>query len=188
MSNRRTGRGRLSSIDLLPDEAQPDVEWALEELRARKLQQTEIFDTFVARLAEKDIEPPSRSAFNRYSVRKAIQFRQLDEARRISNELVAALGADGADDLTVAVSEMLKVTAMQMLEGGVHDPKGVMELARAIQAAVGAQKTSLEHRKKLEDRIMAKASKAIDAVAKEGGLSAERVSQLRREFLGVRTA
>ena len=34
---RREGRGRLSSIDQLPDEAEPDILWALEELRKREM-------------------------------------------------------------------------------------------------------------------------------------------------------
>ena len=38
----RIGRGRLSSIDLLPEEADEDVAWALEQLRARDLPQNTI--------------------------------------------------------------------------------------------------------------------------------------------------
>lgn len=187
-AKRRSGRGRLSSIDTLPDQAQPAIEWALEALRDRKLPQTEILEEFNRRLDAHGLEPISASAFNRYAVRKAIQFRQLDEARRISSELVAALGADGADDLTIAVGEMLKLSAMQILEGGGSNAMDIMSLAKAIQAATSAQKTSAEHRTKIEQRIMAQAAKAIEATAKEGGLSKERVAQLRREFLGVKTA
>jgi hypothetical protein len=34
-ADKREGRGRLSSIDLLPEEADEDIVWALEQLRAR---------------------------------------------------------------------------------------------------------------------------------------------------------
>lgn len=183
---RRQGRGRLSTIDLLPDEAQPDVEWALEELRERKMHQTDILREFNRRLDARGIEPISKSAFSRYAVRKAIQFRKLDEARRISGELVEALGADGADDLTIAVGEMLKLSAMQILEGGDHSPKDIMELARAIQAATGAQKTSAEHRRRMEERLAEKLDEAVDSVAKVKGITAETAEAIKAQILGVK--
>ena len=183
---RRQGRGRLSTIDLLPDEAQPDVEWALEELRERKMHQTDILREFNRRLDACGIEPISKSAFSRYAVRKAIQFRKLDEARRISGELVEALGADGADDLTIAVGEMLKLSAMQILEGGEHSPKDIMELARAIQAATGAQKTSAEHRRRMEERLAEKLDEAVDSVAKVKGITAETAEAIKAQIRGVK--
>lgn len=187
-SNRRQGRGRLSTIDLLPDEAQPDVEWALEELRERKMHQTDILREFNRRLDARGIEAISKSAFSRYAVRKAIQFRKLDEARRISAELVEALGADGADDLTIAVGEMLKLSAMQILEGGEHSPKDIMELARAIQSATSAQKTSAEHRRRMEERIAEKLDEAVETVAKVKGITAETAEAIKAQILGVKAS
>lgn len=187
-AKRRRGRGRLSTIDLLPDEAQPDVEWALEELRERKKHQTDILRAFNARLEARGIKPVSKSTFSRYAVRKAIQFRQLDEARRISSELVEALGADGADDLTIAVGEMLKLAAMQIVEGGKLSPKDIMELARAVQSATSAQKTSAEHRRRMEERIADKVDEAVEQVAKVKGITAETAEAIKSQILGVRAA
>ena len=94
------GRGRLSSIDQLPEEAEDDIVWALEALRENKIPQTAILEEFNLRLADKDIEPISKSAFGRYSIRKARQFRQLDAVRRMSAELVDTLGPEGPDEVT----------------------------------------------------------------------------------------
>jgi len=163
----RAGRGRLSSIDLLPDEAEADIVWVNEELRAGKRLQIDILEEFNARLADRGIAPISKSAFNRYSVRKAIQFRQLDETRRISAELAESLGTGGSDQLTIAVAEMVKTAAFQILEQGKLDPKGVMELARATQAAASAAKISADHRRKLEEEIKAKLVKAVDKMEEE---------------------
>ena len=88
-ADRREGRGRLSSIDLLPDEATPDVIWALEQLRERKLPQNAILAEFNLRLADKGLEPVSKSAWSRYAVRKAIQFRKHDEARAVATNAVS---------------------------------------------------------------------------------------------------
>lgn len=160
----RKGRGRLSSIDLLPEEAEPDVVWAAEELRQGKRLQIDILAEFNARLADRGIGPISPSAFGRYSVRKAEQFREMDEIRRISAELSSSLGTGGADELTLAVAAMVKKAAYKMLEGGKLDPKSVMELARAVQSAASAAKMSAEHRRRLEDEFRARFEKAVDAV------------------------
>jgi hypothetical protein len=160
--DRREGRGRLSSIDLLPEEAEPDVVWALEALRERSMPQNAILDEFNKRLADRGIAKVSKSAWSRYAVRKAIQFRRLDEVQRMSAELVQSLGTGGPDQVTVAVAEMLKLAAFQRLEEGKLETKGIMELARALSSAVGAQKTSAEHRKRLEEDVRDRVDKAID--------------------------
>lgn len=184
---RREGRGRLSSIDLLPDEAEPDVVWALECLRERSMPQNAIFDEFNARLADRGIGKVSKSSWSRYSVRKAIQFRKLDEVQRMSGELVASLGTDGPDQVTVAVAEMLKLATFHRLEEGELDTKGIMELARALSAAVGAQKTSAEHRRKLEDEVRAKVDKAIDKAeaSSDSPDTAAVLKKIREDVYGI---
>lgn len=107
----------------------------------------------------------------------------------MSAELVSQLGPDGADEVTVMVAELLKVVLLEQLEGGELKPKEAMELGRALQSVVSAQKTSTEHRKKLEQESAARVAEAFDEAEKavsEAGLSADRIAQLRREFLGVK--
>ena len=186
--DRREGRGRLSSIDLLPDECEPDIVWALEQLRERAMPQNAIVDEFNARLADRGIAKVSKSAFSRWSVRKAIQFRRLDEVRAITGDIVTGLGTDGPDQVTVAVAEMLKVAIYESLEGALST-KQIMELSRALGSAVAAQKGSADHRRKLEEQANAKvveAAEKVGDIAREAGLSADRVAQIRRDVLGVR--
>lgn len=186
---RREGRGRLSSIDQLPDEAEPDIIWALEQLRERSMPQIAILAEFNARLADKGIGSVTKSAFSRWSVRKALQFRRIDEVRAITSDVVSGLGTDGADQVTVACAELLKVAIFESLEGGV-DPKAIMALSRALNSAVAATKTSAEVKAKAEARVAEQISAAADragTAAREAGLSAERAADLRRQVLGVRT-
>lgn len=188
MTDRREGRGRLSSIDLLPEEAEADIVWALECLRERTMPQAGILAEFNARLADRGVGSVSKSAFSRWSIRKAIQFRRLDEVRAITSDVVAGLGTDGADQVTVACAEMLKVAIYEALEGS-PDAKSIQALARALNAAVAAQKTSADHRAKLEAKVAAQVEQAADRAgdaAREAGLSADRVAQIRRDVLGVR--
>lgn len=165
---RREGRGRLSSIDLLPEEAEPDIVWALEQLRLREMPSKMILAEFNGRLADRGIAPISKSAWGRYSIRKAVQFRRLDETRRIASDLAPSLGTDGADHVTMMIAEMVKVAAFQLLEGGDVGSKGLMELSRAVATSVAAQKTSAEHRRQLEAEVKARLQEAADAVADMG--------------------
>lgn len=184
-ASEREGRGQLSSIDMLPEEADDDIIWALDQLRERKLPQSTILMEFNERLADKGLGPISKSAFNRFSVRKAKQFRRLDEVQRMGSELAASMGAEEPDQVTIAVAELLKVAAFEILEGGELKTKELMELSRALQSAVGAQEKSAQYRERLQ-REMAKAADRVETVASEAGLSAEVVAQMRRDFLGVR--
>jgi len=183
------GRGRLSSIDLLPEEADEDIRWALEQLRECKLPQNTILIEFNERLADKGIDPISKSAWGRYSVRKAKQFRRLDDVQRISSELVGSLGTEHSDEVTIAVAEMVKMAAFHALEGDDAKPKDILELSRALQAAVSAQRGSAEYRKQLEQRIaqeVARAADVAETIAAEAGLGPDRIAQMRREFLGIK--
>lgn len=165
------GRGRLSSIDLLPDEAEPDIVWAAEQLRERSMPAGAILIEFNKRLADRGIGPISKSAWGRHAVRKAMQFRALDEHRRLSQEVIGAIGEDGADAVTVMVAEMIKVATVQMLErhGATMGPKDIMALSRALSTAVTAQRGSADYRRQLEAEVQDRLAKAADALTEAGG-------------------
>lgn len=195
--DRRAGRGRLSTIDLLPDGAEEDIVWALEQLRARAIPQNLILDQFNSRLASRGMAAVSKSAFSRWSVRKAIQFRRLDEVRAITNDLVASLGTNDADDVTIAIGEILKASVFERVERAGQDDEGlkgkeIKELSTALNHIVAAQKGSAAYRKTLEDRVNAQIEKAAqkvgeaEQVMREAGLSADQVAQIRRDVLGLR--
>lgn len=184
-ADRREGRGRLSSIDLLPDEATSDIGWANDQLRERKLPANVIFTEFNERLADKGIKPISRSAWNRYSVRQAIQFRKHDETGKMASELVSKLGPNAADDVTVMVAEMLKVAMFEHLEEGKLSTKALQELSRGLASLVAAQKNSLEHRLRLQrEEDLKKTAEAVNEVGKKAGVSLETLAEINRA-LGV---
>src|SRR3546814_3044775 len=78
------GRGRLSSIDLLPEEAEPDIVWASEQLRLREKPAKMILAEFNARLADRGIASISKSAWGRYSVRSEEHTSELQSLMRHS--------------------------------------------------------------------------------------------------------
>jgi hypothetical protein len=68
---KRSGRGKLSSIEILPEVCDEDIAWVNAELKERRIPQTEILREFNARIADHGCKPISKGAFSRYSVRKA---------------------------------------------------------------------------------------------------------------------
>lgn len=180
---RKEGRGHLSSIDMLPDEAEAAIVWANEQLRERKLPSAVILAEFNERLADVGLDSISKSAWGRYAVRKAIQFRRLDEIQRMGGELARTMDAKAPDEVTVAVAELLKVAAFEILEEGNVSTKGVMELSRALQSAVSAQKTSAEYRERLEKELqarLAEAAKEAGEIGKRAGVSPEAMAKITK--------
>lgn len=194
---KRTGRGRLSGIELLPEEATPIIAWAADELRDRSRTQLDIYQEFHAKLedlqrehrGELEFTIPSFKAFNRHAIKLATLSRRLDETREIAGALAKSFDAGASDNLTVIAAEAIKTLVFEVLtaagESGI-DPKGAMQLAGALYRATQAQGVSTARRLKVEQEFEQKAEAAIEKVAAEAGLSAERIAQLRRDFLGVR--
>lgn len=182
MAGKRT---RLSSLDLVPDDAQDDIVWAIGQLNSRTRTQADILFDLNDRLAVKGIDPISSSAFNRKAVKlRAVQIR-LDEARHIFTGIADRFTPDKVDDNSIVLGEFIKMLIFELTQEDASErtPKEAMELARAFHDAVKGQAMSAARRTKLEKEYRDKAAAAIGAVAKRAGLSKERVAELRDEFL-----
>ncbi|RFC63616.1 DUF3486 family protein [Fulvimarina endophytica] len=181
---------RLSSIDRLPAEADDDIVWAHGELKAGKRHKYEILDEFNGRLADKGIGSISRSAWYRHTVAVAEATRRIEQTREIAAAITERLGPGQTDDLTIAVSETIKTLVFEMLQDGGREgftPKQAKEMAEAIRAAVAAQTVSSDRRRRIEAELDAKVEETLDKVGTVAGLSADRVAQMRRDLLGVRS-
>ncbi|RLQ88902.1 DUF3486 family protein [Notoacmeibacter ruber] len=184
----REGRGRLSSIDLLPPDADGIVQWAVAELQARERTQLDILVEMNGKLEEIGCDPISPSAFNRYSTRLASTTRRLQETRDIASAVTERLGPEKADDITIMLVELIKSAAFSILETGELDSKAFMELSKGLQHALSAQKISADARRvqqqEIEKRVAAAAEAAAD-VAGEKGFSADTVEAIKARILGV---
>lgn len=179
---------RLNSVDLLPAEAEDDVVWVCQELASRKRTRLEILVEFNERLTEKGIKPISRSAFYRAAVERAAAVTRVQRAREMFKGIASQFTAEDVDENTIILGEFIKTLIIELVHdgAGAKDPKQAMELARAFQATVAAQKISTDRRQKLQAEFAKRTEATIEKVAREGGLSADVVAQLRRDFLGVR--
>ncbi|MBY6243866.1 phage protein Gp27 family protein [Methylosinus sp. Sm6] len=187
------GRGRLASLDLVPEEGQEDIRWAYAQLNERKRTAADILFELNDRLEAKGLGDYaiSKSAFNRRSVRISRANDRMAMSRAMFEGIADHLTPDNIDKSNVALGEFIKTLISEIVsEQETMTSKEAMELSKAFQSVVAAQKTSSARRTQLEAELEEKQKKAADAlgaVAREAGLSAERVAQIRRDVLGVRT-
>lgn len=194
----RPGRGRLSSIDLLPREVDDIVAWAADELGNRDRTQFDIYQEFVQKLEERmaefhgelEIEIPGLRSFNRHAVRLSRMSRMLDETREIASVMAAKFDPQKSDDMTVTTAETIKALVLYMIHAAKGEitlaaSKNVMELASAFRSAQQAQGVSSDRRRKAEAEFKAKVQEAVTTVAKAKGLSAETVEAIQAQVLGV---
>jgi Protein of unknown function (DUF3486) len=185
-SARREGRGRLSSIDQLPDACEPDIVWALEQLEARKAHSNAILKEFNARIADKGAGKISPQAWNRWSIRKALQLRRMQEGRAIMSGIHGALPTDNAnDEITLVLGEMIKLAVFEQLEAGTRgenrlDEKQLGNLSRTLRHAVKAQVDTLEFRQAKADfeERMKKTAEAVESLGKNGLVGAATLEKI----------
>lgn len=181
------GRGRLSSIDLMPAEGQEDLAWAMEQLNARAMTQADILSELNGRLADKGLPLISKSAFNRRSMRVAEINRRAGEKAAIVSAIAPSLTPEKIEEMDRVVGEILKMTILEVLDrdGGSVGSKGAMELARGYQAVIQGQAKSADAREKREKQFAEKVKKGVDAIARAKGLTAETADEIKAQILGI---
>jgi len=196
------GRGRLSSIERLPEVCDEDIAWANEELRERRMPQTEILRQFNARLADKGIKGVSVGAFSRFSVRVAVEMRKANATRQITDAVLARMPKGDRTDTTLAAIELVKFRIVQLvMDEDRPDPKLLGHAALTLQRLSATALREAEGQRRVEkDKRETEAKQneqqaaspeaietadAVEKIATEAGLSAERVAAIRRGVLGL---
>ncbi|SNY91382.1 Protein of unknown function [Cohaesibacter sp. ES.047] len=193
----RKGRGRLSSIDLWPDEADYLIEWAIEELGKHDRTQVDILADLNQKIDElnrsgvldEPLEPVTSSTFNRYTLRLAREQRRKRENQLIMSSLHKELNPQDAAKQDQVLIEFLKTLTFEILTSsgeGKLTPKNALELSNALKSVMQAENVSNRLRKEMQKDFDAKTEEIIDKASKSAGLSSGQVAQLRRDFLGLR--
>lgn len=189
------GRGRLSSLDLLPEEAQDDLIWACQQLAERQRTQADILFEFNDRLEVKGIDAVSKSAFNRKAIRIAAATRRQRETREIFSALSGDIEPERIDEHSIVLGEFLKTLIFELLQPGRAELNAddALKLSRGFKEVMVGQKVSSDRRadeqKREQEReriAREKTAQVIDAVGKAKGLTSETVEVIKREVLGIR--
>lgn len=182
-------------IDRLPS----DLRTSIDRYLGKENRSVDEFTTFLAELLAPHEISVSRSSAHRYMVSKE----ESAEILRQTREMTAALAQEMSDSkqqgqLGRMLVEMARSLVHDMLvtyhrKGETPDPKelamigkGLAEMARAARLDQDFEKRVEDERKTIEAEANRKAADSMEKVATEAGLSAERVAQIRRDFLGVR--
>ena len=185
---------RLSSLDLLPTEAEEDIAWAKEELRAKKRLQQDILSELNLKLTIKGIKPISASAFSRAFLRMQAAISRFEEMREIAAVVAEKLEVGAGEDITLMVSELIKTLIYETLEdaGQLRVNGATAEMlanfALALKSAEQSRKLTADMRLGVVRDLEKRAAKAIDAVGKERGLTAETVKDIKSAFLNLKAA
>lgn len=192
---RRRGRGRLSSIQLLPEEVSDIVIWAAGELQAAKRTQIDIYKDFAQRLDERQREArgelefdiPSRTAFNRYSIGLDAMTREMNEMREMASAVVGTLDEQESDDLTLCVTEAIKGIIFHLIRTRKDeiDPKAIANLSNGMLRILQAQNVSTARRQKIEQEYRQKVATSVETAARERGMSDDTVEAIKAKILGV---
>ena len=190
------GRGRLSGIEQLPDEASDIIIWARDELQDRSRTQLDIYQDFYRKLEELKRENhgelefaiPSFSAFNRHSLKLAAHTRDMEETRVIASAAAQRMDPAASDDVTKMAVETVKsiVYGIMVSKRDRVDAKAARELANALKAALQAQNISDALRTRIEARFKEQVETAVDTAVREKGLSSDAAEEIKAKILGVR--
>lgn len=190
MSRRRQGRGRISSIDQLPDEAGPFVVEAIKALNERKRTQEDIREELNNHLLGIGCAPVSSSAFNRYSLNLATQGRKMMQAREVAGIFAERMDEQPDGDVGLLLGETLKTLIYDVIidstiEGESPSIKMLGSAAKAVKELELARGANLRAAKLKQDNFIDDTADAVAEMAKEQGLSKSVVEKIRREVLGV---
>lgn len=177
----------LNSLDLLPEECQDDVVWALARLNERQRTQADILFELNDRLAVKGHGPVSRSAFSRASVRLKRRADRLAERDALYAGIIDKISPEKMGQQDIVLGELLKTLIDEMIDDA-RSAEDVKELASAFRQTVSAQQVSANLKAKAEAEAQKKLEKAVaDAAseAKKAGHSvdvAEVLSAIRKAY------
>lgn len=189
MGRQATERRVLGSLDLLPEECQDDVVWALAELNRRDRTQTDILFELNDRLAVKGHGPISRAAFSRRSVRLKRRADRLAERDALYAGVIDKITPEKMAEQDIILGELLKALIDEQIDQ-VKSSKEIDELASAYKKTVSAQDTSAKLKAVAETAAQKKLEKsvttAVDRAVRKKGMTAETAEAIKEQILGRR--
>lgn len=186
---------RVSSIDRLPHDVLEQLQALLRDPRVTQLEATARINAILAE--DGHPERVSKSALNRYAMRMEEVGARLRQSREVAEMWIGKLGAAPQGQIGHLVNEILRTLAFDLslqLQNGELDEEampGVIKMLKDLSLSVvrleQAASENVKREQEIREQARREAADAAEKVAKQGGLSADSVQELRRAILGVRT-
>lgn len=189
---------RPSTVDQLPPDILAQLQALLRDPRVSQLEATRRINAVLADTGAD--ERLTKSAVNRYSLRMEKVGERLRQSRQVAEMWIGKVGATPQGQLGHLINEILRTLAfdmsMQLQDDAVAaiDPEaraGVIGMLKELSLSVVRLERAASENVKREETIRKQAREqaadAAEQVAKQGGLSADSVQELRRAILGMRS-
>jgi hypothetical protein len=202
MSEKRKKR-QVSSIDLLPDAVRQKLQELLADRRCTQAEAVERINAVLAELRTRDALPDgapervSKSAVNRYYLDMAAAGEKLRQSREIAQVWIGKLGAAPQGQVGNLVNEILRTLSFDMallLQRGEVDAENapaVVEMLKGLsltmQRLEQAANLNVKREQEIRKQALEEAADAVDATAKDAGVSAETIARIRRDVLRMAT-
>lgn len=189
----RKGRGRLSSLDMLPEEARPAVSVAYQALKECTRTQADILRELNGELEKLGVTPISKSAFNRKSLFLASVGQHMARTRAIASVWAEKVEETPDGDVGLLLGETIKTLIFDVLSDvamSSKSPSMVMlgVASEALRNLEKARELSVTTRVRIETNFFKNATKAVERAGKEKGLTKDTIAAIKSQILGVRHA
>jgi hypothetical protein len=177
-----------SSIDRLPEDIRDQLQELLRDPRVTQLDATASINAILE--DEGHAERVSKSAVNRYALKMEEVGAKLRQAREISKMWIGKLGAAPQGEVGKLLNEMVRTLAFDavvtMAEGETPiQPKMIKDLAIGIERLEKAASENVKREEEIRRRALEEAAAKVDKITKKGGLSADTITAIRAEILGI---
>ncbi|MDH5785339.1 MAG: DUF3486 family protein [Chromatiales bacterium] len=186
---------RPSTIEQLPPDILEQLQALLRDPRVSQMEATKEINTILENVGHP--ERVSKSAVNRYSMRMEQVGERLRQSRQVAQMWIAKLGAQPQGQVGHLVNEILRTLAFDLsmtMQQGEIDKEEAPEVAKmlknmaiAMERLEKAASENVKREQEIKQQARKEAAEVAEKVAKQGGLSADSVQELRRAILGVKS-
>ncbi|EFD0874139.1 DUF3486 family protein [Escherichia coli] len=189
-NEQRSTRGRLSKVDLLPDNIREQLH---QMLREKRHTQEEIREAINALIDEHNLPEEmqlSRTGLNRYASRMEKVGAKIRASREMAEVWAAKLGSAPTSDVGKLMMEFVKTLAFETSMSMAEDdkpvaPKALGQLALVAQRLEAAAMTSHKREKAIRDAFAQEMAEKTEELVRTGGLSGGAADTIKREILGI---
>jgi hypothetical protein len=181
---------KRNSIDLLPDIATPHVQAAILALKERRRTEADIREELNTNLLAIGCEPVSRSAFNRHKLHLMLMGDRVLRAREVASIFAEKLKDEPGADIGLLVGEYMKSIIYEAIADIAVDEerptaKELSAYALTLMRLEASRKMTTQQAVIRKKELVETVDTAITEATKDRGLSADVISQLRFDLLGV---
>ncbi|MGF1680208.1 DUF3486 family protein [Photobacterium minamisatsumaniensis] len=183
-------RGRRSKIDLLPDDVKQLLDSLLRDGKNSQQEVLQAVNEYIEQQGLPEDLKPSRSGLNRYSSRMEAIGKDLRDVREVSQALVAQLGDKPTGEVSKLILEIGRTQLFKAMMNA-NENDGEVDIGMIKDAMLAAQRlesaamSSHKREKEIRKAFADEAAKVAETVAKKAGMTAETVSSIKKEILGI---